>query len=104
MVRHEQCSKFTPERKHIAALDIGQQIEQVLQETGLEPSTLKFEITESAIMENAELAVQVLKQSEEFRSTFEHGRFRHWIFIVELPASLPAGHAEDRSIFCGPHL
>lgn len=46
--------------KQIAALDIGHQIEQVLRETGLEPSSLKLEITESAVMENAELAVEVL--------------------------------------------
>jgi EAL domain-containing protein (putative c-di-GMP-specific phosphodiesterase class I) len=46
--------------KQMAALDITQQIEDVLHETGIEPSSLKLEITESAVMENAELAVEVL--------------------------------------------
>jgi diguanylate cyclase (GGDEF)-like protein len=38
------------------------QIKQVLERTNLDPRRLKLEITESAVMENAEMAVTVLKQ------------------------------------------
>ena len=45
--------------------DLITQIDHVLQETGLKPSNLGLEITESAIMENAEGATLRLKQLRE---------------------------------------
>jgi diguanylate cyclase (GGDEF)-like protein len=42
--------------------DLIQQIDQTLQETGLEGHCLKLEITESGLMENADAATTVLKQ------------------------------------------
>lgn len=38
------------------------QIRQILQETGLSPNSLKLEITESAIVENAEAATRMLRE------------------------------------------
>lgn len=40
--------------KQFAQPDLLEQINQILQETNLEPSSLKLEITESVVMENAE--------------------------------------------------
>ena len=47
--------------KHFAQPDIVEQIRWILKETGISPSCLKLEITESAIMENAESTIALLK-------------------------------------------
>ena len=48
--------------RQMAQTKLVDQIKQVLEDTGLDPANLKLEITESAVMENAEMAVTVLKQ------------------------------------------
>lgn len=48
--------------KHVAHSGLVGQIKNVLMETGLAPSCLKLEITETAVMENAESAILVLNQ------------------------------------------
>ncbi len=48
--------------KHFAHPNLVEQINTVLQETGIDPSCLKLELTESAVMENAETAIQMLKE------------------------------------------
>ena len=47
--------------KHFAQPDIVEQIRQIIVETGVNPACLKLEITESAIMENAENTITLLK-------------------------------------------
>lgn len=47
--------------KHFAQPDIVEQIRWVIKDTGVNPSSLKLEITESAIMENAEATIRLLK-------------------------------------------
>ncbi|HWL75846.1 MAG TPA: phosphodiesterase, partial [Burkholderiaceae bacterium] len=48
--------------KQLAQSALVNQIRDVLQETHVEPKHLKLEITESAVMENAETAVQLLRR------------------------------------------
>ncbi len=48
--------------KHFAHPDLVTQIQTILKETQLKPPCLKLEITESAVMENAENAIEMLKQ------------------------------------------
>lgn len=48
--------------KQFSQPDLSEQIKQILQETSLDPRTLKLEITESVIMENAESATIMLSQ------------------------------------------
>lgn len=48
--------------KQLSRADLIDEIKAALKETGLDPSTLKLEITESVIMENAEHAVEMLLQ------------------------------------------
>ncbi len=48
--------------KQLLQADLVEQIEQILQETNLEPRSLGLEITESAIIENAECAAIMLSQ------------------------------------------
>ena len=51
--------------KHFGHPALVEQITTVLAETGIDPSSLKLEITESAVMENAETAILMLKQIKE---------------------------------------
>lgn len=51
--------------KHFAHPDLVEQINTVIAETGIDPSALKLELTESAIMENAEMAILMLKQIKQ---------------------------------------
>ncbi len=48
--------------KHFAHKDMVNQIDRILVDTGIDPFTLKLEITESAVMENAESAIKMLKE------------------------------------------
>jgi diguanylate cyclase (GGDEF)-like protein len=48
--------------KQLTQTDLIQQIENTLRETGLNPTWLRLEITESVVMENAELATNTLLQ------------------------------------------
>ena len=51
--------------KHFAHPALVEQINTVIAETGIDPANLKLELTESAVMENAETAVLMLKQIKE---------------------------------------
>jgi diguanylate cyclase (GGDEF)-like protein len=51
--------------KHFAHPDLVGQIQTILKETQMNPASLKLEITESAVMENAENAIAMLKQIRE---------------------------------------
>lgn len=48
--------------KHFAQPNLVEQIKKITDETGINVSSLKLEITESAVMENAESAIRMLKQ------------------------------------------
>jgi diguanylate cyclase (GGDEF)-like protein len=51
--------------RQLAQSDLVRQIDQILAETQLDPRCLKLELTESAIMGNADSAIRVLKQLKE---------------------------------------
>ncbi len=51
--------------KHFGHPALVEQIKTVLSETGIDPALLKLELTESAVMENAETAILMLKQIKE---------------------------------------
>lgn len=51
--------------KHFAQGNLVEEIQKIIVETGISPSSLKLEITESAVMENAELVIAMLKQLKE---------------------------------------
>ena len=48
--------------KHFVHPELVDQIKTVIMQTGITPSCLKLELTESALMENAEIATEMLKQ------------------------------------------
>lgn len=51
--------------KHFGHPNLVDQIRDVISETGISPSSLKLELTESAVMENAETAILMLKEIKE---------------------------------------
>jgi diguanylate cyclase (GGDEF)-like protein len=51
--------------KHFGHPDLVEQIKTVIAETGINPESLKLEITESAVMDNAETAILMLQQIKE---------------------------------------
>lgn len=48
--------------KHFARPDLVEQVKQILEETNINPKCVKLELTESAVMDNAETAIEMLKQ------------------------------------------
>jgi EAL domain-containing protein (putative c-di-GMP-specific phosphodiesterase class I) len=48
--------------KHFAQDDLVANVKEVLKESGIEPRYLKLELTESAVMDNAEVAISILQQ------------------------------------------
>jgi diguanylate cyclase (GGDEF)-like protein len=70
--RKERSPEFAPLKmsvnlssKQIAEPGLVEQIEQILEETGLAPGDLKLEITESVIMEHAPSATEVLRRLKD---------------------------------------
>lgn len=51
--------------KHFAQKNLVEQISNILCETGINPKCVKLELTESAVMENAESVIQMMKQIRE---------------------------------------
>lgn len=51
--------------KHFGHPGLVEQIKTVISESGIDPASLKLELTESAVMENAETAILMLKQIKE---------------------------------------
>src|SRR5690606_25131308 len=51
--------------KHFAVPGLVEQISGILQETNLKPENLRLEITESAVMENAETSIAMLQKIKE---------------------------------------
>ncbi len=48
--------------KHFAQKNLVEQIQEILIETGIDPACVKLELTESAVMENAESVITMLRQ------------------------------------------
>ncbi|HQU82231.1 MAG TPA: EAL domain-containing protein [Pyrinomonadaceae bacterium] len=48
--------------KHFARPDLVEQVKTILEETKINPKCVKLELTESAVMDNAETAIEMLKQ------------------------------------------
>jgi predicted signal transduction protein with EAL and GGDEF domain len=57
--------------KQLAEASLADDVERILTETGLDPATLKLEITESSIMENAQLAIATLRRFKELNISLE---------------------------------
>ena len=57
--------------KQLAEPGLAGDVERILAETGLDPGTLKLEMTESSIMENARIAISTLRRFKELNIGLE---------------------------------
>jgi diguanylate cyclase (GGDEF)-like protein/PAS domain S-box-containing protein len=57
--------------KQLAEASLAEDVERILAETKLDPATLKLELTESSIMENAQLAIATLRRFKELNISLE---------------------------------
>ncbi len=83
--------------------DLAAEVEKILDETGLEPSKLKLEITESAFLGDVGRAEATLAQPAVDGRRVEHRRFRHRLFVAQLSPPAPGEHRQGRSVFRQPH-
>lgn len=51
--------------KHFAYSNLVDQVSEIIKETGINPACLKLEITESAVMENAEVVISMLQKLKD---------------------------------------
>ena len=89
--------------KQFADDDLISQVQNVLQESGLHPSSLKLEITESAFLGDFRRAQMTLRRLADARRRLEPGRFRDRLFVAELPPPPACRHGQGRSILREPH-
>ena len=61
-LNHKMFLSVNLSGKHFSDKQLVNQVKRVLDDTGLDPACLKLEITESAVMGNAETAIKMLKQ------------------------------------------
>jgi predicted signal transduction protein with EAL and GGDEF domain len=57
--------------KQLAEVNLADEVSRILAETGLDPSTLRLEITESCIMENVQMAITTLRRLKELNVGLE---------------------------------
>ena len=73
-----------------------------LSDSGLEPSALTLELTETAVMTDAEASVAATDRDQAARSADRDRRLRRGLLVARLPAALPGGRAEDRPLVHRP--
>ena len=69
-----------------------------LAETGLAASRLELEITEAVLIRDDEAALAVLHDLARHRRPHRARRFRHRLFLAELPAALSVRQDQDRPL------
>ncbi len=81
--------------------DLVEQIAEILAETGLEPSSLELEITESVVMDQSEVGVRALGRLRELGVAPRPRRLRDRLFIALIPEAPAARHHQDRPLVRG---
>ncbi|MFN9837430.1 MAG: EAL domain-containing protein [Pseudanabaena sp.] len=84
--------------KHFMSFDLLKQIDHVLRETGITGSSLRLEITESDIMENAEFAGKIISQLRDRQIQLSIDDFGTGYSLLSYLHRLPIDHLKiDRS-------
>ena len=66
--------------------------------SGLPAQRLELEITESVLLQNNDATLATLHQLRDARRAHRHGRFRHRLFLAQLPAQFPVRQDQDRPL------
>ena len=78
--------------------DLVGDVAEALQRSGLDPSLLTLEITESLFAQDTEETARKIGQHQGPRRPPGARRLRHRLLVAELPAPVPDRHAEDRQV------
>ena len=76
----------------------GARLEALLRECQLPEGTLKLELTESSLMGDSRSGGRAAVAVQGARRQPGDRRLRNGLLVAQLPAPVPAGHAEDRPI------
>jgi diguanylate cyclase (GGDEF)-like protein len=91
--------------KQLSQRDLCAQIQQTLEATDLDPRCLKLEITESVVMENADLAITILNQLRELGIQLSIDDFGTGYSSLSYLHRFPVNHLKiDRSFISGMSL
>ena len=80
-----------------------QVIVSALAASGLAPTRLEIEITETVLLHNKEATLAVLHQLRGARDPDRDGRFRHRLFVADLSAELSVRQDQDRPLLRQEH-
>ena len=70
-------------------------VSEALEQSGLSPSSLVLEITETVTMADTELAGSRLQDLQGARREAGYGRFRHRLLLALVPQAVPDRHPQD---------
>ena len=76
--------------------DLVDQVDAILTETGLDPTTLELEITESVVMDQSEVGHPDAPPAARHGRPARPRRLRHRLFVAGLPEAPAARHDQDR--------
>ena len=91
-------SPSTSRRCQLESDDFVDDVRRALHETGLDPEALTLEITESALMRDAERRGRAPASLEGTRYRARDRRLRDRLLLALLPAPIPDRRAEDRPV------
>jgi len=86
--------------KQFSQPDLIECISEILKETGLDASSLKIEITESAIIENLDAAVMMFEADQGARIRLSLDDFGTGYSSLSYLHRFSHRHPEDRSLIC----
>ena len=81
--------------KQLQSESIVDDVRDALETSGLPPSALVLEITETVMMADTDLAVRAAARAEVARSPPGHGRLRDRLLVALIPEPLPGRHPQD---------
>ncbi|TYQ31966.1 EAL domain-containing protein [Pseudanabaena sp. UWO310] len=98
IVKHSLTMNVNLSVKHFMSFDLLKQIDRVLEETGIDGDSLRLEITESDIMENAEFAGKIIAQLHDRHIQLSIDDFGTGYSSLSYLHRLPINHLKiDRS-------
>ena len=82
--------------RQLAQPDLAERVAEVIAETGVRPSSLCFEITESVLMDDAESVLDVIARVRALGVQFAIDDFGTGLLVARLPEAVPGRLGEDR--------
>ena len=78
--------------------DLAERVGEVIAQTGVHPSSLCFEITESVLMDDTEAVIDVISNDACARRAIRHRRLRNRLLVPRVLEAVPGGFGEDRPL------